>query len=745
MILGEIMKKMIFLLMLSPLLVGMAWGQTYLINEGFESTTFPPTGWTNSTYGATRKTDNSRTGIACLGLSGKYGAIYTPQLANPDQLSFWYKRDNSANSWKLVVQVSTDASNWTNIYTIINATTTYQQLTLDLSSYSDIYIKLLDQRDSENHLRYVDDFTVTADTSSPSITVNPSNLFDFTYVLGNGPSAEQSFALSGKNLSTNLSVLVTSDYAISSSSGGAFGSSLSFTPTMGGSVSETIYVRQVAGLAIGSSYTGTVTCSSTSANNKAVSLSGIVTSPPPPLAPVTTVDPDVENNSFTASWNSVSGAVGYYLDVYTKSADTYTTDLFISEYIEGTSYMKALEIFNGTGVTVDLSAYSLMKQKDGKGAFDNQLILEGTLAHNDVYVIALTALSSGDFVTGDMVDLAISHQIVFFDGNDAVALYHNGTQIDVVGFVNQTTDWGRDITLVRKAAIASPTVAYNINDWDQYPVNTLDYLGAHAISGGPSNVLIDAYNNFNVGNVTSHNVIGLTQGTTYYYVVRAYDAYGQTSISSNEIATTTTDTLPVELSSFTVSLDGYNNAVLTWVTQTETEVSGFYIYRNTEYNLEAAELISNLIPATNTSQQKIYVYTDKELSSPGVYYYWLESLDLNGESNFYGPIHINIIFATAPASEVPLVQGINSAYPNPFNPIINISCGMKKRGQTTVQIFNVRGQLVKTLFTGTKDREKFLLQWDGTVNFERKQPSGVYLIRHDSDSGISMRKVVLSE
>jgi len=315
----------------------------------------------------------------------------------------------------------------------------------------------------------------------------------------------------------------------------------------------------------------------------------------------------------------------------------------------------------------------------------------------------------------------------------------------VVGFVNQTTDWGRDITLVRKAAIASPTVAYNINDWDQYPVNTLDYLGAHAISGGPSNVLIDAYNNFNVGNVTSHNVIGLTQGTTYYYVVRAYDAYGQTSISSNEIATTTTDTLPVELSSFTVSLDGYNNAVLTWVTQTETEVSGFYIYRNTEYNLEAAELISNLIPATNTSQQKIYVYTDKELSSPGVYYYWLESLDLNGESNFYGPIHINIIFATAPASEVPLVQGINSAYPNPFNPIINISCGMKKRGQTTVQIFNVRGQLVKTLFTGTKDREKFLLQWDGTDNFERKQPSGVYLIRHDSDSGISMRKVVLSE
>jgi flagellar hook assembly protein FlgD len=62
-----------------------------------------------------------------------------------------------------------------------------------------------------------------------------------------------------------------------------------------------------------------------------------------------------------------------------------------------------------------------------------------------------------------------------------------------------------------------------------------------------------------------------------------------------------------------------------------------------------------------------------------------------------------------------------------------------------VQIYNTRGQLVKTLFTGNKDKGKFLLQWNGTDQLGRKQPSGIYLIRMDSNGKQSLRKVVLSE
>ncbi|MDD3563963.1 MAG: FlgD immunoglobulin-like domain containing protein [Candidatus Cloacimonetes bacterium] len=204
-------------------------------------------------------------------------------------------------------------------------------------------------------------------------------------------------------------------------------------------------------------------------------------------------------------------------------------------------------------------------------------------------------------------------------------------------------------------------------------------------------------------------------------------------------------TLPVELSSFTVATNSYNQVNLQWVTQSETNVSGFRIYRNTEDLLDSAQMLNYFIPATNTSQMKVYIATDKEIYAEGIYYYWLENVDLSGESGFHGPIHINVAFANPPTPEVPLTQGISSTYPNPFNPIVNISCGMEKAGQATVQIYNTRGQLVKTLFTGNKDKGKFLLQWNGTDQLGRKQPSGIYLIRMDSNGKQSLRKVVLSE
>ena len=156
-------------------------------------------------------------------------------------------------------------------------------------------------------------------------------------------------------------------------------------------------------------------------------------------------------------------------------------------------------------------------------------------------------------------------------------------------------------------------------------------------------------------------------------------------------------------------------------------------------------MLDLFIPATNTSQMQVYLATDKEIQKEGTYYYWLENVGYNGESDFHGPIHINVILANAPSLEVPLIQGINNTYPNPFNPIINISCAMLKSGQVTVQVFNARGQLVKSLFNGAKDKGNFLLQWDGTDQLNHKLPTGVYLIRMDSDSGKSLRKVVLSE
>lgn len=255
-----------------------------------------------------------------------------------------------------------------------------------------------------------------------------------------------------------------------------------------------------------------------------------------PAAPVATAATNATANSFTANWEAVAGATGYRLDVYTMTAGTDASDLFISEYIEGSSFNKSIEIYNGTGASVDLSLYSIRKQANGAGEFGSDLALTGTLSSGEVYVVAhssanATILAQADLTTGGTP--------MDFNGNDAVALYKNGVQIDVVGIENQVSpDWGANVTLVRKSIISAPSTLYSLSDWDSYASDTFSYLGSHTMSGGSTQSFVSGFENLDAGDVTSYSVTGLTPGVTYYYVVRAYNASG-TSDNSNEISVTT--------------------------------------------------------------------------------------------------------------------------------------------------------------------------------------------------------------
>ena len=97
----------------------------------------------------------------------------------------------------------------------------------------------------------------------PAIAVNPEQFSGFGYIAGSGPSAEQSFTVTGINLDENVIVnLSGSAFEMSTSSGNAFTaqSPITLTPS-NGSVTQTIYVRMKAGLVV-NSYTGTITVNS---------------------------------------------------------------------------------------------------------------------------------------------------------------------------------------------------------------------------------------------------------------------------------------------------------------------------------------------------------------------------------------------------------------------------------------------------------------------------------------------------
>ncbi|WP_319946926.1 immunoglobulin-like domain-containing protein [Paenibacillus caseinilyticus] len=162
-------------------------------------------------------------------------------------------------------------------------------------------------------------------------------------------------------------------------------------------------------------------------------------------------------------------------------------DLIFSEYVEGTSNNKAIEIFNPSGAPIELSGYSVELYANGATAPTNKLDLSGTLAAGDVYVIANSSASAAILAAAD-----ITSTVTFFNGDDALVLKKNGVVIDVIGQVGADpgSEWGSGLTSTQDNTIRrSPgtlTGDTNASDafdpaagWNGYPVDTFDGLGQH--------------------------------------------------------------------------------------------------------------------------------------------------------------------------------------------------------------------------------------------------------------------------
>lgn len=392
---------------------------------------------------------------------------------------------------------------------------------------------------SVEHCAATASYTVNVVSAAPTITVTEVTVPDM--VAYAGETDTETMNISGINLTENIRL------EISGVNADQFALSTNTVAQVGGTAANTvvsvIYQPTTAG-----THTAVLSVLSDGATTVTRTLNGSATWKAL-SKPVLTGATSVSANALTLNWDAVSGATEYEVNVFTKSTGSASlaSDLFISEYIEGSGYNKVIEIYNGTGAAVDLSNYSLFKQVNGAGAYGDELALSGTLLNADVFVISYVsgsnAASAGILA---VTDLQTASSAINFNGNDAVGLFKNGIQIDEVGVFNQTASWGTDLTLIRKSSANVPKAIYDAADWDVQSKDYIENLGAHtfAPTGGVTVTPIPG-SPFTVA-TNSKDLTGLLTSTTYYYTVKAKNA-NVVSELSDEMSVATLGTAVPEL------------------------------------------------------------------------------------------------------------------------------------------------------------------------------------------------------
>jgi hypothetical protein len=195
------------------------------------------------------------------------------------------------------------------------------------------------------------------------------------------------------------------------------------------------------------------------------------------------------------------------------------SDLFFSEYVEGSANNKTLEIYNPTSGPIDLSLYVIKRYSNGSPFPTEQLALSGIIQPKDAIVVTNGQtdsiwVSNGGywslpiddelFNLGDLHCSGIYPTPMYFNGDDAMTLETvTGGVIDIFGKIGEQpengwnnippsytagsqfwTSWTEDQTLIRKASVkkgvtSNPGLFMVHNEWDSIPEDTFDSLGFH--------------------------------------------------------------------------------------------------------------------------------------------------------------------------------------------------------------------------------------------------------------------------
>jgi predicted extracellular nuclease len=258
------------------------------------------------------------------------------------------------------------------------------------------------------------------------------------------------------------------------------------------------------------------------------------------------------------------------------AASAQCTDLFFSEYVEGSGNNKALEIYNPTATAVNLSTYKILQYNNGSGTPTSTLGLKGTLAAGDVYVLCNN--SSATFIK-NVADSSTTSSVMTFNGNDVLALVNGADTLDRLGVVGVSTNIKFDttnavnFTFVRKPNVQQGTKDWAVGtlQWIQFPQDTIR-LGAHNMDA--CGAITDTIARFSPSALT----VSESAGTAVVNVVL------------NAASTSSTFTVDVVYEGGTGTIDdisNYTTQTLTFAPNSSSQA--FSVNINDDTNNEAAE------------------------------------------------------------------------------------------------------------------------------------------------------------
>jgi DNA/RNA endonuclease YhcR with UshA esterase domain len=411
--------------------------------------------------------------------------------------------ENDGTTFNGVPLIDTDFDGTGDGAEITSVFTSYTE-NIAVSGGSNIQFFLETNLDSGDEDIAFDNIVVSTSSTGPTISATPTSLTGFIQFVGN-PSAEQTFDVSGTNLTTDITLNVTAgDYEISETSGAGFGTTITLAQTAGSVATTTIYVR-LNGAAAASPSNGTVTLTAAGATDVNVILEGEILNP----APTIFVNP-----------NALSGFSHFVGTPSTEqtfdvSGELLTNDIIVTAPAE---YEVSLTSGAGFGASVTLTPTT------GSVAVTTVYVrLNGAAANNnqtgDILITSTGATDEAVALEGETIDYAL-YPIGSVTTNDADGVVDSLNVLVELRGVTHCLDFdgdaGYSFTIIDGEG--NGINVFNFNDVDAYVFTEGDSIGVKGSIdqfNGLTQIFAEEINLFSQGNATeSPSIVTALDETT---------------------------------------------------------------------------------------------------------------------------------------------------------------------------------------------------------------------------------------